>query len=239
MAKIFLTDLASDISGYKLAMVDARNPSSTALVTSATSAVATSGAKKIQLTDTAGGTALKWITKPLTSAVTISAVAAFMNTWAKESATTTNAKLQWNIRLYHGAESSTIYGTVTDAAELTASIASYRIASAALTSKAFAAGDRLVITGYVVNVGLMAAGTITLDYDGPTSGADGDTFVSVAEDFPVKRQRGDAFPAKGYSKGYYQELINQLETLKSGSMIAKEEPIQSLIDRFTVERDAL
>lgn len=239
MARIFLTDLASDVSGYKLAMVDARDPSSAALVTSATSAVATSGAKKIQLTATAGGTALKWITKPLTSAITLSAVAAFVNTWAKESATTTNAKLQWNIRLYHGAESSTIYGTVTDAAELSASIASYRIASAALTSKAFAVGDRLVITGYVINVGLMAAGTITLDYAGPTAGADGDTFFEVAEAFPVKRQRGEVSPLLGFSKSFYQELIDQLEMLKSGSIVAGEEPIQSMIDRFTVERDLL
>ena len=237
MAKIILTNLDSDVSGYKLALVDTRNPSSTALVTSVTAAVATSGAKKIQLTATSGGTALKWITKPLTSAVTLSAVPAFANTWAKESATTTNAKLQWNIRLYHGAESSTIYGTVTDAAELSATVASYRIASANLSAQAFAVGDRMVITGYVVNVGLMAAGTITLDYDGPTAGSDGDTFFHIAEAFPVKRQLGDGTPAKGFSRTYYQSLIDQLNQLLSGKMISGEEPIQSMIDRFTVERD--
>lgn len=239
MARLILTDIDSDVSGYKLALVDARNPDSTALVTSVTTAVATSGAKKIQLTRTAGGTALKWITKPLTAAVTLSAVAAFANTWAKESATTTNAKIQWNIRLYHGAESSTIYGTITDAAELTASIANYRIASAALTSKAFALGDRLVITGYVINVGLMAAGTITLDFDGPTAGADGDTFFEVAEALPVKRQLGGASPAKAFGKGAYQEAIDSLNPFIASKLVTAEEPVQVTLDRLAVERDLI
>lgn len=239
MARLHLTNVDADISGYKLLLVDARNPDTTALVTSVTDAVATSGAKKIQLTATAGGTALKWISKPLTSAVTLSAVTAFVSTWAKESATTTNAKLQWNIRLYSGAESSTIYGTATDAAELTASIVLSRYDSAALTSKAFAVGDRIVVTGYAINVGLMAAGTITLDFDGPTAGADGDAYIEVAEDFPVKRQLGGAFPSKHYSKGQLTDLIHALAGLQANNTILGTESVQSVIDRMTVERAAL
>lgn len=239
MARIFLTNFAADIPGYKLALVDSRNPNSSALVTSVTAT--TASGTKIQMTDTSGGNALKWITTPLRKAVTLSAVPMFINAWAQEDAAATNSSFEFDLLQYTaGAEGSTVV-TAANSTELGTAIALSKLVSGNLTSTAFAKGDRLVIKGYAVNVGTMAVGTVTFDYDGPTMGADGDSYLYLNEDFPVKRQFGGPVPLLGsafYSRGYIQGIIDEWNALISGQIVNAEEPIQTTLDRFADERDA-
>jgi hypothetical protein len=66
--------------------------------------------------------------------------------------------------------------------ELTTSIAVQNWTDAAPTSTLVGAGDRIVITWYVTNVGTMGGSqTVTMDYGGNTAAADGDTWVQFTE----------------------------------------------------------
>jgi hypothetical protein len=241
MARIFLTSVASDVSGYNLALVDSRNSGSTALVTSVT-ATAASGTK-IAMTKTSGGTTLKWITKPLRKAVTISAVPAFVTCWAKEDNAAANTSFGFDLFRYtSGAEWSTSFLAYANTTEVTTTAANTKVVTGNLTASTastFAAGDRLVIKGYVVNVGTMAVShSFTMDYDGPTMGADGDTNIVLNEDFPVKRQFLGPVPLGGQfaiGKGDLMGVVDRFNQYISGQICNAEEPIQVTLDRFTDE----
>lgn len=183
MPRIYLTDLASDVSGYKLALVDMKNPSSTALVTSVTAT--TSSGDNIPATDTSGGTALKWITKPLLASVTM-VTKVFVNAWIKESNASANAGVGIALHPYTADSEGSVFLDANGTVEAGTTIGAERFLTAAATSQAFAAGDRLVIKLQAVAVGTMGASqTLTIDYDGPTAGADGDTWIDILEDFRV------------------------------------------------------
>jgi hypothetical protein len=208
MPRIYLTNLASDVTGYKLALVDMKNPSSTALVTSVTNT--TGSGDNIQATDTAGGTALKWITKPLVAAATL-VTKVHASIWAKESNASANAGLGLNLYPYSAASEGSVFLDHNDTVEAGTTISAHRFLTAAATSQAFAAGDRLVVKLFVVAVGTMGGSqTVTIDYDGPTQGADGDSWIDILEDFrvdEVQLQSGaSTLYAAGMSAGKLLEL---------------------------------
>lgn len=163
------------VSGYKT-MGTALNGG---LTTSVTNTVAgpTSG---VQCTRTAGGTALSWISPPLAAPVTIAGTVT-LNTWAKEAATANNAGMQVTVHQYTTTEQSAFLNTERGT-ELTTSVSNQNW-TATPTSTAFATGDRIVVKWWINDAGgtIASGGSVTMDYNGPTAGADGETYVRFSE----------------------------------------------------------
>ena len=243
MSRIYLTNLLSDVAGYKLALIDQRSPESTALATSITGT--TASGTDIQCTDTSGGTALKWITKPMLEAVSVSATAMFINFWAKESNALANTGMGCKMLLYTaGAESTVFGGFAASAAELTTTSArtfdGCVYGTSNLTAQTVAAADRIVLKPYVNNVGTMAPGyAVTLAYDGPTEGADGDSFVEVNEVLRVNERQlksGTMATATGVSQAKCQEFLDAVDWL-DGNKIVDKTALQIAYDDVAFERD--
>lgn len=176
--KLFLkSPLSSFNNAYGYA-----NPTQSVLakVTSVTNTV--SGGTSIQATKTAGGSALKWISSPLTSGLTISGTVTF-NVWALESALTANSTVSVSLFRYTaGAELGTAFASAAFGSELTTSIAVNNW-TVAPTSTTFIAGDRIVAYINITPAGgtMGSAKTVTVDYGGPTAAADGDTWFQFTE----------------------------------------------------------
>src|SRR5690349_4825890 len=98
---IWLTDSDSDISGYKLAKLGSRSDCCS-LVRAVTNTTAgpTSG---VQITRTAGGTTLGWITEPL-DGTDMTAATWEAHIWAKESSGSANVALHTQVLRYTNAE---------------------------------------------------------------------------------------------------------------------------------------
>lgn len=137
----------------------------------------------IQWTKTGGGTALKWISPPVGVAFTLSGNIT-VNAWAKEAAAGNNAGIRMDVAKYSGGSEGAAFGTASfgSPTELTTTILAKNW-TITPSSTAFAIGDRIVFTGYVINVGTMGSGTpgVTIDYSGPTNAADGDTYATLTE----------------------------------------------------------
>ncbi len=242
MARLFPTAEASDISGYKALYVNTRRPASTGAATSATSS--TSGGTMVQCTDTAGGTALKWITKPFAAACVITSAMLF-NIWGREAAAADNCSFGFGLFQYTGGSEAATFWTVSNGmAELTTTGLNVRSVAVTTTGTAttFAIGDRLVLKMYVVNVGSMAVGTATFAYDGPTEGAEGDTYVAINEAITLSECQtgsGTTPVAPGLSQGFYQGVIDGLNALAGANCIDDEGAVATLIDDLALQRDNL
>lgn len=233
---IYLTNLASDVSGYKLALVNQRNPSPpSALATTVTNT--TGSGTNIQQTLTAGGTVAKWITKPLAVAVTI-ASAAYVNIWGLESAAAANAGFQMRVAQYTTTIGSDLLtSSITTEAATSAGINQW--ITAGITSTAFAVGDRLAILPYIINIGTMGASqTVTMDYDGATANADGDTYILLQEDLRVNEAQvlsGSSPTVRGKSVSYFMELNKRLQEAVDGGLIAANCGVQQVIDECSFQ----
>ncbi len=242
MPRIYLSNDASDVAGYKQAYVDMRSPNTTVLTASKTTT--TASGDDIQATDTAGGTALKWITAPFGAATTL-ATSVFVNCWAKETSAAANCTVAFNLTLYTAAAESTVFldddGYTT---ELTTSFVGVRYATTAVTSQAFAVGDRMVIKIYASAVGTMGAvaGGMVVDYDGPTEGADGDTYLDFQEPFRVNKFQFGAgtapiIPALG--DGFFTRGIDALNDGVNFGFFPMNATIRSAVDAMTFQRNLL
>jgi hypothetical protein len=182
--KVYARLNGSGIYGYQLA-----DPTHGLASTNSVTKTQASGTD-IQQTETNGGPNLSFITNPLASGVTLNSTET-CNMWGLESNTLANASFR--CRIYHwtsagGAGAALCTGNV--AGELTASSA-VKTSSCAISSEVFAAGDRIIITFFLENcsatsgcpTGTMAGSTytVTMSYDGQTTGATGDTYVSFTE----------------------------------------------------------
>ncbi len=221
-SRIFLTNLASDVSGYKLALVDMRNPNLPATVASTTTN-ATSSGSNIQQTATAGGSAVQWITRKLAVAVSLGAVTGEKvqyNMSGKESGAAVNAGLQVRLAKYTGGVEGSSLLTDSDATELgTAQGPNMWTSSGSYTSTSFAVGDRLVINPYITNVGTMAAGSVIMDYDG-AAGGDGDTYIEVYPVLQVSQAQIGSGTTPGVtskSVSYFMEGVLYLNGADPGS----------------------
>ena len=186
--KLLMHDAAGAVSGYKK-MDTALGPG---LTTSVTNTVAgpTSG---VQITKTAGGTLLAWISAPLASAGTISGTVT-LNTWASESAAPANSGMQVTVHKYSGGSEGAAFLNTEKGTELTTSIANQNWTGTP-TSTSFAIGDRIVVKWWINDAGgNMGTGkTVTADYDGTGAGADGETYVQFTENLSFQSE--DATPA--------------------------------------------
>ena len=132
----------------------------------------------IDLINDVNGT-IFWFSKPL-AAVTIAGSITFNMRMAESAMTTNNGAAVRVIRANGaGAEISTLL-TSSHGVEMTTAETA-RNWAATPTSTAFADGDRLLIKCGATEVGAGAANIITLWFDGPSSGASGDSFLTFTE----------------------------------------------------------
>ena len=176
---VYLSNETSDVSGYLKAYVGMRPLLASATV-STTNTLTVGSSTSIQMTLTSGGSAAKWITAPL-KAVTIAAKP-MTNFWADESNAAANAEIRMDACQYttslQAAFVQMVYGT-----ELGTTIARVALVTTnTVTSTAFATGDRLAITPYIINNGTMGdARNVIMDYNKNAAGVDGDTYILFDE----------------------------------------------------------
>lgn len=131
----------------------------------------------------ATATGLEWITLPLAADVTISGTVT-ANIWASESSMSANVAINVLIERLDptGAIVSTILKT-TRTTELATTNAANNFTGTP-TSTNMTKGDRIRIRVFGDDAGTMASGhTFTIGYNGATAAANGDTYVTFAEDF--------------------------------------------------------
>jgi len=248
MARLYPSNEAADISGYKALYVNMRRPGSTAVATSVTNT--TASGNLIQTTATAGGTALAFITKPFAAAVTITSIQTLV-TWAKESAAAANANIGYALYKYTaGAEEATFWGASPAAAELGVSVGGTGNGCARVvtvtttgTATAFAVGDRLVLKYFLCPTGTMGGSeTVTIAFDGTTEGTEGDSFLDIPEAIRVNEQQTGpgTFPTMlGVGQGFFQNIIDGLNAAVGGKVIPNTNAVTAVIDELTYQRDNL
>lgn len=183
-SRVYLSNLNADIPGYKLALVDTRNPRPPAITPTAVTTT-TGGGSNIQMTAIAGGTPLAWITRPLGGPFTPGATTGetlFANISGLESDKTVNAGVQLRLSRYTAGAEQDAFVTSNDLTPLATTLGPNMWASEPgskwTATPTFAPGDRLVIKAYLNNAGgSMGDGTTTMAYDGTTAAGAGDSWV--------------------------------------------------------------
>lgn len=243
MARLYLSNEDADITGYKTLYVNLRRPTSTAVATAVTNT--TSGGSQIQMTATAGGTALAWITKPFASAVTITS-AIIANIWARESAAAANATTNFSLFEYTTSEQAVFWTTTAGVAELSGTNgvnARQVYVTTTGTATTIDAGNRLVLKMMVEYVGTMGASqTVTMGFDGSTPGVDGDTWIETNEAIQVSEQQtgsGTTPINPGFGQGFFQNIIDGLNAAADASLIEKKDAVLALVDDLGFQRDNL
>lgn len=143
----------------------------------------TASGSNIQMTKTAGGISIAFISPPFARGFIMSGTA-MMNLWALESSLLANATIQVRFIKYSGGSEGAAFFTSSFGTELGTSAAACNW-TGTVSAQPFAAGDRLVIKIDGTNAtSLTMAGsqTVTLDYAGPTVSADGDSWISIPAD---------------------------------------------------------
>lgn len=241
-ARIFLTNIPSDVSGYLLALVNTRNPAA-ALATATTTVTAGTLSTVGAFTLTAGGTTAKWITRKISTAVTLAGAVSHAM-WASEDSSATNAKIAFNLQQYTAGAAAAAFATSSVTTELgtgiarvpwTAGLAGNDGKTDLMTSTAFAVGDRLIIQPGFTGAGAnTVAGTVQFDYDGATAGADGDTYIELAENLRIgpDLQIGDGqHPGvPGTTTSFYFDIQKGLNSAVNSGLIASNASAQEVID---------
>jgi len=131
-----------------------------------------------------GTSAKHWISPPIDRDVTIASTITF-NLWMLESSMSANVQAGCYVaRIAPDGTLSAAIGDSTDGVELGTAVAAMNWTQTA-TSLACHRGDRLLIVPYFTNIGTQGGGgfTASIDYDGATAAADGDSYVTFTEDF--------------------------------------------------------
>lgn len=185
--QIYLSNDTSEVDGYKVAYIGFRSPNASSTVSTAVTGT-TAGGTDVAMTATSGGTAVKWITAPFKEDVTITN-RVVSNIWGFESNAAANAQFGIHLHEYTTSLQSAFMNTTfgTEATVTTAHLDQWSRPSATddsgnYTATTIDAGNRLAILPYLSNVGTMAAGhAVTMNYNGATAGADGDTWIQLTE----------------------------------------------------------
>src|ERR1044071_8760193 len=168
--KIYLSNDAADVTianfTVKKAYIGFPGPNASTTVSTAVTNTTGSGAD-INMTASAGGTDVCWITAPFFADVAL-AGRVVANIWAKESNASANAQVQYLLKEYttsvQSAFQTSAFGT-----ELTTSAAQDQWSDSLDTPTTIDAGNRLVIQPQITNVGTMGGSqTVTMDYNGST-----------------------------------------------------------------------
>jgi hypothetical protein len=172
----WLTDEDADISGYKRAKLGSRstNPS---IVRAVTSTVAGPTAP-FQITRTAGGATLKWITDPL-DGTDLTNAAWESHIWASESNGLANVTVRVQVVRFTNAEGATVLDS-NPGTELGTAVADTAYSTATGAVVALAVKERLVIYVYLddATAGNMATGyTVNVSYNAELANAEGDSYL--------------------------------------------------------------
>lgn len=163
------------------------------------SAVTTTTAGGTNITVTTGGQATAWYSGQIRQAVTISGTIT-VNIYGFESANTVNAA--GGILIERCSSDGTVLGTIVPdtviGAEFGLSIA-LRTANVTPTSTAMAVGERIRITLKVTNAGTMAAGTVTMRYDGTNSATNVLFAEDIITDEPLEVRMYEIIGGNGYN----------------------------------------
>ncbi len=237
---VYLSNDPSSISGYLKAYIGGRSPNASSTVSTAVTATSVITTTTIAMTLTSGGTTAKWITEPLKAAVTIS-TRPFLNVWGLESSASANADIAMILCQYTTAI-QTAFLTTSIGVELTTSAARQpwvtNTTLETVTSTAFAAGDRLAITPGIGAIGTMGAAlTVTMDYNGSTPAADGDTFIQFNEDFQAgNSQYGDgdsqAIPGGPGAQHFYTMKDNLSALVGSPIPITNDSRVEDVLNEL-------
>jgi hypothetical protein len=175
-----LTKLDGSAVGWSPAVL--RTTRGTVAVTGGTTATVAGPTSGVEW----GSTPLQWVTAPLDQDITISGTITF-NLWMGESATAANCGAQCVIERISstGAVLSTIANSEKGTELPKTSAIAAQNWTAVATSTNMLKGDRIRVRVAANDAGgTMASGnTFTFDYNGPTGGADGDSFVTFNETF--------------------------------------------------------
>lgn len=237
MARWHFSNEDADVSGYKLLYCNTRNPRTTALTLASTAA--TAGAQL-----TVSGSAVKWISKPFTSAVTI-ALPVVQNFWCLEGSTGTNAAIGIGLHKYSsGSEGSDFWPRSSGLTEISSVTMGRNIWMTTVgAATAFAAGDRLVAKLYnVVATGAIGgAGDHTnFDFDAPHEGTDGDSWFETGEAVRVNERQpasGTTSLIPGVGQGYFQDMLDKMDILIKAAVVASNSTMQALMDDLGFERN--
>lgn len=228
----YLSNVASDQSGWLVAYINERGPNAANATTVGMAATTTvsvvTTTTSLPMTLTNGGTSLaRWLTYPFRTSVQIAAKP-FVNVWASESVATVNAAVCFSIAQFTSTLAlQAVFCSVSAGVELTTTMSPQAFRNTnmtnqtsfeAITATTIGAGDRLaIIAGLVSNASgdpkvAMAAGSVNMDYAGPTAGADGDSYLLFNETFnagQIQFSSGSANPILGGPSVIALESIRQ------------------------------
>ena len=142
---------------------------------------ATAGSN-IQMTQTAGGFAIAFISPPVAVAFTLAGTVTF-NLWAKVNLLAANTTVAVSLIKYSSGAEGAAFLTSSFGTAVTTTIGAKNWTGSP-TSTAFAVGDRLVIKCLITNATslvMVTGDTLTMDYAGKTAAADGESFISLTE----------------------------------------------------------
>lgn len=185
MARAYLQAIASDVSvdtvtkqaaPYVGASAGAPGASATTVTNTQTTP-----ATPVQMTATAGGSAICWVTPPLANATSFATPnAPTTNLRALVDNAAANARIYVKVtRLRSGVETTMwIWTSGTDGTSLTTADAVATIGGETLTNITNQVGDRYVIRVYIGGSTMATGHTVTMSYDGEATTAAGETFIT-------------------------------------------------------------
>lgn len=170
--KLFLLNTGKNVTGY----YDLSTTAGTGIDTCVTN---TTGTANIQLTKTAGGAEVQWISKPVGVAFTLTA--ADISLWQNESSNSANAYGRFRLFKYAsatGVETELVGGPFDDGSEMQRVTPREDTWAADPTDTPFAKGDRIVLKCYIGNNS--SGYTTTMSFNA-ADGATGDSFLNINE----------------------------------------------------------
>lgn len=164
--KLWMHEVTSPMPPYRYATTTIGQGTSQSITNSV--AGPTNG---VQLTKTAGGPVVVWISPPLAAAATISGTVT-MNAYAKASATACNCGLLVTAQKYSRGAEEGAFLTTANGTALGTTLTLQTWTATPPTSTSFAPGDRIVVKWWIKDAGgTMASGnTVTMNYDGHVAG---------------------------------------------------------------------
>ena len=150
-----------------------------------------------------GGTAVEWISPPVSADVTISGTITG-NAWASESNMSANVVISMTIEIIRANATATRnsntfvtllgLGTFQPSSEVavtTRAVNNFTRNSGTYTAQTLNRGDRIRVVIYGAAIGTQAATfTFNASYNGTTAAADGDTYVTFTENFSFESAPG-------------------------------------------------
>lgn len=160
---------------------------------------ATVSGTEIQMTKTAGGSTIAWISPRVATGFTLTSTD--VGVWLAESAMTTNIVGRYRVfrRTSGGTVTELGGGPFTDDLEMTQTTPTEMLWVGNVTDTVINVDDRLVLKLFLANIGTMAAGTGTLTFN--TTTPPGDSYFNLVETVSFKAE-----PSRVYVSAFEFEV---------------------------------